>query len=37
MPVLTLEHWFESDITTGLLRNQTTQFTSAGANVGIDI
>jgi hypothetical protein len=21
-----LEHWFESDITTGLLRNQTTQF-----------
>lgn len=25
------------DITTGLLRNQTTQFTSAGANVGIDI
>ena len=25
------------DITTGLLRNQTSQFTSAGANVGIDI
>ena len=25
------------DITTGLLRNQTTQFTSSGANVGIDI
>lgn len=25
------------DITTGILRNQTTQFTSAGANVGIDI
>jgi outer membrane protein TolC len=25
------------DITTGLLQNQTTQFTSAGANVGIDI
>ncbi len=25
------------DITTGLLRNQTTQFTSAGANVGVDI
>jgi outer membrane protein len=25
------------DITTGLLRNQTTQFTSAGANIGIDI
>lgn len=25
------------DITTGLLRNQTTQFTSAGAGVGIDI
>lgn len=25
------------DITTGLLENQTTQFTSAGANVGIDI
>lgn len=25
------------DITTGLLRNQTTQFTSAGAIVGIDI
>ena len=25
------------DITTGLLRNQTTQFTSVGANVGIDI
>jgi outer membrane protein TolC len=25
------------DITTGLLRNQTTQFTSAGASVGIDI
>lgn len=25
------------DITTGLLKNQTTQFTSAGANVGIDI
>lgn len=25
------------DITTGLLRNQTNQYTSAGANVGIDI
>lgn len=25
------------DITTGLLKNQTTQFTSAGANIGIDI
>ena len=25
------------DITTGLLQNQTTQFTSAGASVGIDI
>jgi outer membrane protein len=25
------------DITTGLLRNQTTQFTSAGANVSVDI
>jgi outer membrane protein len=25
------------DITTGLLRYQTTQFTSAGANVGVDI
>lgn len=25
------------DITTGLLKNQTTQFTSVGANVGIDI
>jgi outer membrane protein TolC len=25
------------DITTGLLRNQTTQFTSAGASVGVDI
>ena len=25
------------DITTGLLRNQTTQFTSTGVNVGIDI
>lgn len=25
------------DLTTGLLTNQTTQFTSAGANVGIDI
>ena len=25
------------DITTGLLRNQTTQFTSTGMNVGIDI
>ncbi|MEL1239530.1 TolC family protein [Flavobacterium flavipallidum] len=25
------------DITTGLLKNQTTQFTSAGANVGVDI
>lgn len=25
------------DITTGLLRNQTTQFTSAGANMGVDI
>jgi outer membrane protein len=25
------------DITTGILKNQTTQFTSAGANVGIDI
>jgi outer membrane protein len=25
------------DITTGLLQNQTTQFTSAGANVGLDI
>ena len=25
------------DITTGLLQNQTNQFTSAGANVGIDI
>jgi outer membrane protein len=25
------------DITTGILQNQTTQFTSAGANVGIDI
>jgi outer membrane protein len=25
------------DITTGLLRNQTTQFTSLGANVGVDI
>lgn len=25
------------DITTGLLRNQTTQFTSAGATVGVDI
>ncbi|WP_188048873.1 TolC family protein [Flavobacterium sp. GP15] len=25
------------DITTGLLQNQTTQFTSAGVNVGIDI
>lgn len=25
------------DITTGLLRNQTSQFTSAGANVGVDI
>ncbi|OCB74377.1 TolC family protein [Flavobacterium crassostreae] len=25
------------DITTGLLQNQTTQFTSIGANVGIDI
>jgi outer membrane protein len=25
------------DITTGLLRNQTTQFTAAGANVGVDI
>lgn len=25
------------DITTGLLRNQTTQFTSAGASLGIDI
>lgn len=25
------------DITTGLLRNQTTQFTSVGASVGIDI
>ena len=25
------------DITTGLLQNKTTQFTSAGANVGIDI
>ncbi|MEC5164291.1 outer membrane protein [Flavobacterium sp. PL11] len=25
------------DITTGLLRNQTTQFTSVGANVGVDI
>ncbi len=25
------------DITTGLLRNQTTQFTSTGINVGIDI
>lgn len=25
------------DITTGLLQNQTTQFTSAGANIGMDI
>lgn len=25
------------DITTGILRNQTTQFTSAGASVGVDI
>lgn len=25
------------DITTGLLRNQTTQFTGVGANVGVDI
>ncbi len=25
------------DITTGLLQNQTTQFTSVGANIGIDI
>jgi outer membrane protein len=25
------------DITTGILRNQTTQFTSAGATVGVDI
>jgi outer membrane protein len=25
------------DITTGLLQNQTTQFTSAGLNVGVDI
>jgi outer membrane protein len=25
------------DITTGLLRNQTTQFTSAGATIGVDI
>ena len=25
------------DITTGLLQNQTTQFTSAGVNVGVDI
>ena len=25
------------DITTGLLRNQTTQFTSAGFNIGVDI
>jgi outer membrane protein len=25
------------DITTGLLQNQTSQFTSAGANIGIDI
>src|SRR3970282_2359509 len=25
------------DITTGFLRNQTSQFTSAGASVGIDI
>ncbi len=25
------------DITTGLLRNQTTQFTSAGASIGVDI
>lgn len=25
------------DITTGILKNQTTRFTSAGANVGIDI
>lgn len=25
------------DITTGLLRNQTTQFTSAGANISVDI
>ncbi|WP_091083274.1 TolC family protein [Flavobacterium gillisiae] len=25
------------DITTGLLQNQTTQFTSVGANVGVDI
>ena len=25
------------DITTGLLQNKTTQFTSAGANVGVDI
>ncbi|MFV5688693.1 TolC family protein [Flavobacterium sp. ZT3R25] len=25
------------DITTGLLQNKTTQFTSAGANIGIDI
>jgi outer membrane protein len=25
------------DITTGLLQNKTTQFTSAGASIGIDI
>jgi hypothetical protein len=25
------------DITTGLLQNKTTQFTSAGATVGVDI
>jgi outer membrane protein len=39
MPVFSLlEHWFESDITTGLLRNQTTQFNFSWiANVGVDI
>jgi hypothetical protein len=32
-----LEYWFESGYYTGLLQNQTTQFTQRGVNVGIDI
>jgi outer membrane protein len=40
MNVTTNHSWnigLNQDITTGLLRNQTTQFTSSGANIGIDI
>ena len=40
MNVTTNHSWnigLNQDITTGLLRNQTTQFTSTGANIGIDI